>query len=85
MAALTDLTRRVASPEVRSQLGALGALLANLDSQTAPDAARYELEVAIATAIDGNDEAAAVAAMRSLAALDRAVLTPVDWAAVSRG
>jgi hypothetical protein len=84
-AALTELTRRVREADIRAQLGGLAALLGNLDSRIRDQEARGPLETAIATAIAAGDEAAVIAAMRRLAALDRAVLVAVDWEAVTRG
>lgn len=83
--ALSDLAARIEAPDVRAQLNALAALLSNLGSQVAPDDARGPLEAAIVAAIDAGDEAGAISAMRRLAALDRSVLAPVDWPAVTRG
>ena len=84
-AALTDLAARTIAPDVRAQLNALAALLVNLGAHVAPDDARGPLEESIAAAIDAGDEAGAISAMRRLAALDRSVLAPVDWSAVTRG
>jgi hypothetical protein len=83
--ALSDLAARIEAPDVRAQLNALAALLVNLSSPVASDGARRLLEGSIAAAIDAGDEAGAISAMRRLAALDRSVLAPVDWSAVTRG
>jgi hypothetical protein len=83
--ALSELATRIEAPDVRAQLHALAALLGNLGSQVAPDDVRGPLEVAITAAIEVGDEAGAISAMRRLAALDRSVLAPVDWSAVTRG
>jgi hypothetical protein len=83
--AVSDLAARVEAPDVRAQLNALAALLVNLSSHVASDDARRPLERSIVAAIDAGDEAAAISAMRRLAALDRSVLGPVDWSAVTRG
>src|SRR5881398_3207967 len=76
-AALAEVTRRVRKPDIRAQLSALAALLGNLGSPAPDAAARGPLEAALATAMADGDEAAAIDAMRRLAALDRAVLAPV--------
>jgi hypothetical protein len=83
--ALSDLAARIEAPDVRAQLNALAALLRNLGSQVAADDVRGPLEAGIAAAIEVGDEAATISAMRRLAALDRSVLAPVDWSAVTRG
>lgn len=83
--AVSDLATRIAAPDTRAQLNALAALLRNLSSQAAPDSLRRPLEASIAAALEAGDEAGAIAAMRRLAALDRSVLAPVDWSAVTRG
>ena len=82
-AALAEVTGRVREPDIRAQLGALAALLTNLGRESTGD--RGPLEMAIAAAMADGDEAALIDAMRRLAALDRAALAPVDWAAVTRG
>ena len=83
--AVSDLAARIEAPDVRAQLNALAALLRNLGSGVAPEDARRPLEESITAAIDAGDEAGAISAMRQLAALDRSVLAPVDWSAVTRG
>jgi hypothetical protein len=83
--ALSDLAAHIDAPDVRAQLNALAALLGNLGSQVAPDDARGTLEESIAAAVRSGDEAGAISAMRRLAALDRSMLAPVDWSAVTRG
>jgi len=83
--AVTDLAARIEAPDVRAQLNALAALLLNLGSQVPSDDVRRPLEQSIAAAIDAGDEAGAISAMRRLAALDRSVLAPVDWSAVTSG
>lgn len=83
--ALSELAARIEARDVRAQLNGLSALLVNLHSHIAPDDARWPLEGSIAAAIDAGDEAGAISAMRRLAALDRSVLAPVDWSAVTRG
>ena len=83
--ALSDLAARIEAPDVRAQLNGLAALLGNLSSDVPSDDARRPLEGSIAAAIDAGDEAGAISAMRRLAALDRSVLAPVDWSAVTRG
>jgi hypothetical protein len=83
--ALSDLAARIPAPDVRAQLNALAALLRNLGSHVAPDDTRGPLEQSIIAAIEAGDEAGALSAMRQLAALDRSVLAPVDWSAVTRG
>jgi hypothetical protein len=83
--ALSDLASRIEAPDVRAQLNALAAVLGNIGSHVAPDDARRPLEASIAAAVEAGDEAGAIAAMRRLAALDRSVLVPVDWSAVTRG
>ena len=83
--AVSDLAARVQAPDVRAQLNALAALLRNLGPNVAPGDARRPLEESIAAAIDAGDESGAISAMRRLAALDRSVLAPVDWSAVTRG
>jgi hypothetical protein len=83
--AVSGLAARVEAPDVRAQLNALAALLRSLGSAVAPEDVRGRLEASIAASIDAGDEAGAISAMRRLAALDRSVLTPVDWSAVTRG
>ncbi len=83
--ALSDLAARIEAPDVRAQLNALAALLGNLGSHVAPDDARGPLEDSIVAGIEAGDEAGVISAMRQLAALDRSVLAPVDWSAVTRG
>lgn len=83
--ALSELAARIEAPDVRAQLYGLAALLGNLSSEVASDDAHRPLERSIAAAIDAGDEAGAISAMRRLAALDRSVLAPVDWSAVTRG
>jgi hypothetical protein len=84
-AALAELTRRVREPDVRAQLSALGAVLDNLEVPVVSAEERRPLENAIAAACEMDDEPMLIAAMRRLAALDRSVLAPVDWSAVTRG
>ena len=84
-AALEELTGRVREQEVRAQLSALSALLGNLGARAVPVEERRPLEADVFAAIDSRDEGALIAAMRRLAALDRSVLAPVDWSAVTRG
>ena len=83
--ALSDLAARIDSPDVRAQLNGLAALLLNLGSQVPSDDVRRPLEESMLKAIDAGDEAGAISAMRRLAALDRSVLAPVDWSAVTSG
>jgi len=83
--AVAELSRRVGQPELRAQLNALGALLSNLESHVASQEARVPLEAAISRAVQVDDEQGVIAAMRRLAAVDRAVLAAVDWSAVTGG
>ncbi|WP_187369089.1 hypothetical protein [Baekduia soli] len=87
--AVTALAGRAEPPELRAQLHALAGLVANLAPAPAPAAApgaqRDALEAALLEALDRADEPAVLAAMRRLAAADRAPVHPVDWSAASRG
>jgi hypothetical protein len=83
--AVTALAGRVAEPEARAQLYALGGILRNIALEPPDRDARSALERAVVGAMRDGDEAAAIAAMRRLAALDRAPLQPVDWSAASGG
>jgi hypothetical protein len=83
--AVSALASRVAEPEVRAQLHALGGLVRNLARPPVPAGEREAVEAALQTAVDRGDEPAAIAAMRQMAALDRASIRPVDWSAASRG
>lgn len=83
--AVGALATRVREPELRAQLHALDGIVRNL-AIPAPDPAQgAELEAALRAAMDDDDEAAAIAAMRRLAALERAPLQPVDWSSASGG
>lgn len=74
-----------AEPEVRAQLHALSGILEN-SARTPPVASTRAAAVdEIRAALSAEDEAAAVAAARRLAALDRAGLLHVDWSAASHG
>jgi hypothetical protein len=83
--AVTALAGRSAEPEVRAQLHALAGLVRNLDVPAVSADERAALEAEIERAIARDDEPAAVAAMRRLAALERGPIRPVDWSAASGG
>src|SRR4051794_32887945 len=83
--AVAALAGRSGEPEVRAQLHALSGLVRNLDVPAVPTGEGTALEAAIERAIACEDEPAAIAAMRRLAALERAPIRPVDWSAASGG
>jgi hypothetical protein len=83
--AVTALATRATDPEVRAQLHALDGLLRALAAPAPEPAQRAPLVAAIDAAIERGEEHAAIAAMRRLAALDRAAVPSVDWSAASRG
>ena len=78
--AVQELAARAEPADVRAQLHALAGLLANLEL---PDPSRDA--GALDAALTAGDEAAAIVAMRALAAADRARVVPVDWGAASHG
>lgn len=82
MAALAD---RVGEPDVRAQLHALASLLDSLASPDPGHGQRAGHERAIALALEAGDDAAAIRAMRELAAIDRSAVRTVDWSAASSG
>jgi hypothetical protein len=84
-ASVGNLIGRVAEPAVRAQLHALVPLLESLDAPPADTVARARLEQAVDDAIAAGDEAGLIAAMRELAALDRAAVGSVSWSAASGG
>lgn len=83
--ALTALAERVEGRDLRAQLHAVGAVLANLRPPSVPDREREDLEAAIALALRAEDEEQVLDGIRRLARLDRAVVRRVDWTAVSGG
>jgi hypothetical protein len=64
---------------------ALAGILDNLGIPAPPAAERAEAAADAVLAMAAGDEAAAIAAARRLAALDRAGLRHVDWSAASGG
>lgn len=84
-AALTALAQRVEHRDVRAQLHAVSAVLANLEPPSVPCREREDLEAAITRAIEAGDEERVLDGVRRLARLDRAAVRPVDWTAVSGG
>lgn len=83
--ALTVLARRVEHRDLRAQLHAVSAVLANLGAPPVPRREREDLEAEIIRAIEAGDEEQVLDGARRLARLDRAVVRPVDWTAVSGG
>jgi hypothetical protein len=83
--AVAALAGRSGEPEVRAQLHALSGLVRNLDAPAVPAGERAPLEAEIERAIARDDEPGAIAAMRRLAALERAPIRPIDWSAASGG
>jgi hypothetical protein len=84
-AACIALAARVDDPAVRAQLHALGGVVRNVVLAPAPAAVREQLEARVGAAMAAGDEPSAIAAMRELAALDRASVAAVDWSAASGG
>ncbi len=82
---VAELAARVDEASVRAQLHALVSLLENIDSGDPDPSERAPLEDRIGAALESDDEAGAIAAMRELAALDRAAVRAVDWSAASSG
>jgi hypothetical protein len=80
--ALTALAARVPDAGVRAQLHALAGIVRNADRQPVDTQA---LTAALDDAVEREDEPAAIAAMRRLAAAERAGLRAVDWSAASGG
>jgi hypothetical protein len=78
------LAARVSEPDVKTQLHALSAVLANVGAERdgAPERARLigRLELRLA-----REEGVNLQALRRLARLDRAAVHPVDWSAASSG
>jgi hypothetical protein len=83
--AVAALAEQVAERPVRAQLHALSGILRNLRREELGATGRVELESALAAALAAEDEPAVLAAVRELAAADRAVVRPVDWTAASSG
>jgi hypothetical protein len=81
---VSALAEQVAETDIRAQLHALGAVLANLGGESA-DAAERERLVAEYERLADTDEASALDVLVRLAALDRATVAPVDWSAASGG
>lgn len=75
----------VGEPDVRAQIHAVAALLANLGAEDADQQQREALEQDLAAALAAEDEADVLAAVRRLARLNRRLVTPVDWTAVTGG
>lgn len=76
------LADRVAEADVRAQLHALGAILANLGAERTGQPERERLIGEYARdAVRGGPQALEV--LRRLAALDRSAVMPVDWSAAS--
>jgi hypothetical protein len=84
-AAVRALAARVAEPDVRAQLHALAGILDNVGRSVPATGERAAVAGALRAAMAAGDEAAAIDAARSLAALDRAGLRRVDWSAASGG
>jgi hypothetical protein len=74
------LAARTPDGSVRAQLHALAGIVRNAGREPADTAA---LAAAVDTALEREDEPAAIAAMRRLAAAERAGLRAVDWSAAS--
>jgi hypothetical protein len=82
--AVLALAERADHPELRAQLHALRGALLNLNATPDP-AAREHAEHALTTALEREDEPAVISAMRTLAALERASITTIDWSSASHG
>jgi hypothetical protein len=80
-----ELAGRSQDPPVRTQLHALAGVIANLAVEDPDPERRAELEAGIDAGMSSGDEAAVLAAMAELAALERAPLRRVDWSAASGG
>jgi hypothetical protein len=72
-------------PELRAQLHALSGIVRNVGRAGVPAAERRVLEERIDDELAREDEPAVIAAMRALAAQDRASIRPIDWSAASSG
>jgi hypothetical protein len=83
--AVGALASRVREPELRAQLHALDGIIRNVAVPAPDPAQRAAHEAALRAAMQDGDEVAAIAAMRRLAALERAPLQPVDWSSASGG
>jgi hypothetical protein len=84
-ASVRALATSVADPGARAQLHALAGILDNLGAPSPPAAERATAAADVVDAMAAGDEAAAIAAARRLAAMDRAGLRHVDWSAASGG
>jgi len=84
-AAVAALAEGVAEADVRAQLHALGAVLANLGAEGRNEVVAQELDRALEAAIGVEDERRALAVLRELTALDRSTVSPVDWSLASGG
>lgn len=78
------LAARVGEPEIRTQLHALGAVLANLGAERDGAGERALLVAEIEGRLQ-RGESVQPPLLRRLAALDRAAVQPVDWSAASSG
>jgi hypothetical protein len=83
--AVGGLAESASEPALRAQLHALATVLGSLPAQGPGDEVRGSLERALDTALERGDDAAVVAAARTLAARDRTAVQSVDWSAVSGG
>jgi hypothetical protein len=83
--AAEGIAERLEEPELRAQVFGLAAVIRNLGREQLGGHERAATQAALAAAVAGDDEAAAVAELRRLAALDRAALLPVDWNKVTGG
>ena len=80
--AVAALAAGVPDAGVRAQLHALAGIVRNAGREPADTAA---LQAALEEALEREDEPAVIAAMRRLAAAERAGLRAVDWSAASGG
>lgn len=83
--AVQALAERSQEPLVRTQLHALSGVIANLVVEDVDPSRRAELVRRLDAGIEADEEGAVLAAMAELAALERAPLRRVDWAAASGG
>jgi hypothetical protein len=81
--AVSALAAGASDAALRAQLHALSGIVRNLATPELAPQLRARLEGEIDAAIERGDEPALVASMRTLAALDRARLHPVDWSAAA--
>jgi hypothetical protein len=81
LASLADVDDR----ELRSQLAALTSLMRNLGRHDALAEERDRRTADLEDALIAGDEGSLVHCLRSLTALNRSVVAPVDWTAASGG